>query len=197
MTLSKSQIKQLVKSSFPYLKNKDVDLFINISHYEAFNNKELILKGGRTDKFLFLILKGSARSYCIDEKGNELNCHLRSEGYMFGDAKVFSGDPQILDAEAIGETHILKFDIEKLEALGFENPEIMTFYLNILKEIIVVFSHRIHTFVTMNSKERYLDLISWNPLYLKSTFDKHIASFLGIKPLTLHRIKKDSSKDIK
>jgi len=197
MTLSKSQIKQLVKKYFPYLSNKDVDLFISISQYEVFNNKEIILKGGRKDKFLFLILQGSARSYVIDEKGNELNCHIRSEGFMFGDPKVFGDDKQPLNSEAIGETHILKYSIEELESLGYKNPEIMNFYLNILKEVILVFSHRIDTFVTMNSKERYLDLIQWNPLFLKSTFDKHIASFLGIKPLTLHRIKKVTSKDIK
>jgi CRP-like cAMP-binding protein len=197
MVLSKSQIKQLVKNSFPYLKNNDVDLFISISKYEIFNNKEIILKGCRTDKLLFLILKGSARSYFIDEKGHELNCHLRSEGKMFGDPKVFGEEIQPLHCEAIGETHILKYSIEELESLGYKNPEIMNFYLNILKEVILVFSHRIDTFVTMNSKERYIDLIQWNPLYLKSTFDKHIASFLGIKPLTLHRIKKETSKDIK
>lgn len=197
MTLTKSQIKQLVKEYFPYLSNKDVDLFISISQYEVFNNKEIILKGGRKDKFLFLILHGSARSYVIDEKGNEINCHLRSEGFMFGDPKVFGEDIQPLHSESIGETHILKYNIEELESLGYKNPEIMNFYLNILKEVILVFSHRIDTFVTMNSKERYLDLIQWNPLYLKSTFDKHIASFLGIKPLTLHRIKKETSKAIK
>lgn len=197
MTLSQSQIKKLVKSYLPNVKNKEVDLFINMSNYEIYGNKEIILKGGRKEKTLFLILKGSARAYYINEKGNELNCHLRSEGFMFGDPKVFGNAIQPLSIEAIGETHILKYNVEELEALGYKNPKIMHFYLNILKEVILTFSHRIDSFVTMNSKERYLDLIQWNPKYLKSTFDKHIASFLGIKPLTLHRIKKEISKDIK
>lgn len=197
MTLSNQQIKKLVKRYFPNLKNKEVDLFINISNYEIHNNKKIILKGGRKEKVLFLILKGSSRAYYIDEKGNELNCHFRSEGFMFGDPKVFGNGIQPLIMEAIGETHILKYNIEELEALGYKNPKIMHFYLNILKEVILTFSHRIDSFITMNSKERYLDLLQWNPKYLKSTFDKQIASFLGIKPLTLHRIKKETSKVIK
>ncbi len=49
----------------------------------------------------------------------------------------------------------------------------------------------------MTPKERYIDLINWNPKYLKSTFDKHIASFLGVTPLTIHRIKKSKQKLIK
>ncbi|WP_250434814.1 Crp/Fnr family transcriptional regulator [Hanstruepera flava] len=190
MSFSKSEIKQLVKKYFPYLKNKEIDIFLKMSTYEVYDNKDIILKGGRTDKFLFLILKGSSRAYSIDEKGQELNCHLRAEGYFFGDARVFEDKEQILNAEAIGETHILKFNIDALEKKGYQNPKIMAFYINILKEVIAAFSHRIHTFVAMTSEERYLDLIDMNPDYLKSTFDKHIASFLGIKPLTLHRIKK-------
>ena len=66
----------------------------------------------------------------------------------------------------------------------------MDFYLSLLKEIILTLSYRLNTFVTMTSEERYLDLIHWNPILIESTYDKHLASFLGITPLTLHRIKK-------
>ncbi|PNQ73894.1 hypothetical protein C1T31_06095 [Hanstruepera neustonica] len=190
MTLSKSEIKHLVKTFYPYLKNKEVDIFLKMSKYDIYKNKEIIQKSGRTDKNVFLILEGSSRAYSIDENGQERIYHIRSKGYIFGDPRVFSNQVQILNTEAIGETHVLKFDIERLESIGYDNPEIMNMYLNILKEIIQAFSHRIHTFVSMNSEERYLDLVDMNPLYLESTFDKHIASFLGIKPLTLHRIKK-------
>ena len=76
-----------------------------------------------------------------------------------------------------------------LEKTALNNPQMMIFYLNLMKEIIMVFSSRIHTFVTMNAAERYDHLIQWNPLYLKSTYDKHLASFLGITPLTFHRVK--------
>lgn len=190
MTLSKPQIKQLVKEYFSYLNSKEADLFISISQYEVFKNKELILKSDRLDKYLFLILKGCSRAYFINDNGHELNCHLRAEGYFFGDARVFENIPQILNAEAIGETHILKFNVEELESIGYKNHKIMLFYVNILKEIISALSHRTYTFVSMTPKERYIDLIKQNPMYLKTTFDKHIATFLGIKPLTLHRIKK-------
>ncbi|MFK7812087.1 MAG: hypothetical protein AB8B59_06310 [Maribacter sp.] len=73
----------------------------------------------------------------------------------------------------------------------------MKFYLGILKEIISIFSHRINTIVSLTPRERYIDLIQWNPKYLKSTFDKHIDSFLGVTPLTMHRIKNSMQKNNK
>ena len=190
MKLSKAEIITLLNNYYPYLDTKEVDAFLSISEYNNVKNKEIILKGNRTEKNVLLILKGVARSYSINKNGEELNDYIRAEGHLIGDARVFGNEVQILNVESIGEIHFLKFDISKLEALGFENPKIMIFYLNLLKEIILVLSHRVNTFVTMNASERYANLIEWNPLYLKSTFDKHLASFLGITPLTFHRVKK-------
>lgn len=192
MELSKIEIKSLVSNYFPNLKEKEINLFLSITHYQFAKNKEVILKSGRIEKCLILILKGVARAYSINEKGQELNDHIRAEGYLMGDARVFGEEEQILNIEAIGEIHYLKFDVKKLEVLGYVNPEIMAFYLKLLKEIILAFAYRLNTFITMTPKERYLDLIRWNPILIETAYDKHLASFLGITPLTLHRIKKST-----
>ncbi len=190
MLLSNNKIKELVKKYFPHLEDEVIDIFLSITKYNTSNNKEIILKKGKTDKNLIFILKGVARAYSINEKGQELNNFIRAEGHLMGDANVFCDKVQVLDIESIGEVHFLKIDMSELETLGYENPKVMKFYVNFLKEIIVTLSYRLNTFITMTPEERYIDLISWNPILIESTFDKHLASFLGISPLTIHRIKK-------
>jgi len=69
--------------------------------------------------------------------------------------------------------------------------------LNSLKEIILTLFYRLNTFVAMTPKEHYLDLLGWNPILIDSSYDRHIASFIGIKLLTIYRIKKEISKPIK
>ena len=197
MVFSKSEIQDLLTNFYPNLKEKEIDSFISISKYHFAKNKEIILKSGRRHKNVILILKGVARAYSLNKKGEELNDFIRAEGKLMADARVFGDDIQILNIEAIGEIHYLKFNISKLEALGYNNPELMKFYLNILKEIILTLSYRLNTFVAMTPKERYIDLLQWNPILIESSYDKHLASFLGIKPLTIHRIKKNISKPIK
>ena len=184
------ELKEIVNKYFEELDHKSLDQVLKICHYESYGHKQILQRPGKKDKTLFIILKGSARAYVINDKGQELNCHMRSEGFLFGDPKAFSDQAQELFIEAIGEVEILKFNVLELEDLGTKNPVIMNFYLKMLKEVVMTLSHRVHSFVTMNSTERYLDLIQWNPLYLETAYDKHISTFLGIKPLTLHRIKK-------
>ncbi len=190
MRLSKSEIKELIISFFPNLKEKEVDIFLSITEYYSAKNKEIILKSEKTDKNVILILKGVARAFLIDIEGNDITHFIRAKGRLIGDANVFGNEIQRLSIESIGEIHYLKFDISKLEELGYDNPELMRFYVGFLKEIILTLSYRLHSFVAMTSEERYLDLIKWNPTLIENAFDKHIASFLGITPLTIHRIKK-------
>lgn len=190
MRLSKPEIKELIVKYFPNVEEKVINIFLSITNYNIAKTREIILNAGRSDKKLLFILKGVARAYSINERGQELNDFIRAEGHLMGDAKIFGEETQTLNIESIGEIHFLKFDISELEKIGFTNPEIMKFYLNFLKEIILTLSYRLNTFVAMTPEERYLDLINWNPILIDTVFDKHIASFLGITPLTIHRIKK-------
>jgi CRP-like cAMP-binding protein len=189
MKFSQSDILKQILSFYPVLKEKEAEVLVSISSYKEFKSKEIILKKGRKDKKFFVILEGAARSYSTID-GVEHNCHLRSEGFLMGDPVCFEENAiSLLDTEAITDSYVLIFDMGELEGIAFTHPQIMLFYLQLMKEIIVVFSRRIHTFVTMNAADRYDHLMEWNPLYLKSTYDKHLASFLGVTPLTFHRIK--------
>ena len=58
MKLSETEIITLLNKHYPYLEQKEIDIFLSISEYNKANNKEIILKSNRTDKYVLLILKG-------------------------------------------------------------------------------------------------------------------------------------------
>lgn len=190
MELSQIEIKALLSSYFKQVDEEVINIFLSISTYGSAKKRGLILKENRTDKSLIFILKGIARAYITDESGQEINNYIRAQGHLMGDAKAFGDELQTLRVEAISEMHFLKFNIEELETIGYEDARVMRFYTDFLKEIILTLAYRLSTFVSMTPEERYLDLIAWNPILLEKAYDKHLASFLGITPLTIHRIKK-------
>ena len=191
MSSSNDEVKKAISKFFPNLNSKAMDQFLSIGKYKKAGNKEIILRGGSTRKNVILLLSGSARAFSLDKDGEELNNFMRYEGHLIADAKVFGDEVQVLEVESIGKVSYFKFNIGELEELGYKNSDLMRFYLDFLKEIILTLSHRVGTFVTMNPKERYKDLLRWNPKYLETAFDKDVASFIGIKPITLYRIKKE------
>lgn len=189
MSLSKEEIKNILIKTLPDLTKKDIESFLKITSYDIKNEKEIIIKRGEKSKKAFLILKGTVRGYYISEAGKEINVLLRGEGFLVGDArKLFNDEFQRYTYEALSETHMLYFNYTNLEALAFNNSNMMQWLSNIFKEIIILQIYRIETMICMTAEERYKDLIRKNPSFLKESYAKYIASFLGITPVSLSRI---------
>ena len=89
MKLSTTKIKNLISNYFPNIKEKEIDIFLSITKYQSAKNKELLLKSGKPDNILIFILKGVARAYSINDKGEDLTNFIRAKGHLMGDAKVF------------------------------------------------------------------------------------------------------------
>ena len=189
MIFSTEEINVILKRKLPQLNQEDLESFFNITTYLNRNNKEIVLNSGTPSKKAFLILKGTVRGYITNEEGIEKNILIRSEGIFVGDAgKLFSNEAQRLTFEAIGETHALLFNYHDFEALAKNRFGIMELYLTILKEAVVRLSYRVESLITMSNEERYLDLLKYNPKFLEKAYDKHVANFLGITPVSLSRI---------
>ena len=189
MILTKEKICSILKVKLPELDQTELNSFLNITTYLNKDNKGIISKSGNTSKKAFLILKGTVRGYLRNEKGIELNTLIRSEGIFVADVKrLFNDESQKLTFEAIGETHVLLFNYQDFETLAKNRPGIMQLYLNILKEAVIRLTYRVESLITMTNEERYLDLLKLNPKFLEKAYDKHVANYLGITPVSLSRI---------
>ena len=196
MPFSKEKIKSILIKTMPFLTEKEISRFLNITNYEVIGAKEIIIKRGCKSKKAFLILKGAVRGYYISETGKEKNVLLRGDGYFVGDArKLFNDEFHRYTFEAILETHVLLFNYPDLEDLASKNSNIMQWLLSVFKEIMILLNYRLETMISMTAEERYLDLIKKNPSFLGKAYAKHIANFLGITPVSFSRIINKSIKE--
>ncbi len=190
--------KELISSIRPYfpdLSDYEFQSLVEISEFQAFNNKTIILNTGNKSKKAFLVLQGCVRGFVVDQNGDEKNILLRSKGIFVGDADaLFTDQPQKLTIMSMDETKVLLFSIESFEKLADEHKGIQKLYMNSLKEAILRLTYRVNSMITMNSEERYLDLLERNPDFLKGAYDKYVANYLGITAVSFSRIKKKLNK---
>ena len=74
--------------------------------------------------------------------------------------------------------------MKQFEKLANEHNGIQQLYTNSLKEAILRLTYRVHSLITMTSEQRYLDLLEMNPSFLRDAFDKYVANYLGITPVS-------------
>ncbi|MFK5878701.1 MAG: Crp/Fnr family transcriptional regulator [Flavobacteriaceae bacterium] len=178
-----------LKELLPQLEDKYRQKFLNICTYTKLKNKDIVISEGNTTKKASFILSGIVRGFIVTDKGEEKTILLRGKGiFVAYPDSVFHDVPAKYNYESIGETELLAFKSEDFEALANREEAIKNLYLGILKEAVSVLNYRVETMITMNNEERYIDLVKRNPEFLKSTYKKDIANYLGITPVSLSRI---------
>jgi CRP-like cAMP-binding protein len=156
-----------------------------------FSKNELIIKSNQMVDFKFFVLKGCLRSYFIDIDGNEHTVQFAIEDWWIGDYPAyFTGKRSTLNVECIEDCTLLKVKKENWEQLYKEIPKLES-YARIQLERGLASTHQKNIDShTMSTKEKYEHFVASFPKLEQRIKNYHIASYLGITPERLSRIRK-------
>ncbi len=152
--------------------------------------KELLFREGEYCKQLSFVSKGALKSYTLDEKGHEHINLLAWEGWWVSDFRSFICDVKTtLYLDAIEDAELLlisKFNYERL----LEEVPVMERYFRLLyQNSLITKDKRLISSNTFSTEEKYKELIEMYP-FISQRIPQHlIASYLGVTPETLSRIK--------
>ncbi|SFF23764.1 Crp/Fnr family transcriptional regulator [Spirosoma endophyticum] len=154
--------------------------------------RQYLLQEGDVCKHLTFIAKGLLRTYNVDDKGEEHMSVIGWEGWWLSDFNSFlTGDPAVFNIDAIEDSELLMISRADYEALPIAVP-IMDRYFRILyQNSIVTKERRLMSSITHTAEEKYVQLAESNPKMIERVPQNLIASYLGIAPETLSRIKKN------
>ena len=156
-----------------------------------FSKNELIIKPNQIVDYKFFVLKGCLRSYFIDLSGVEHTVQFAIEDWWIGDYPAYySGDNSTLNVECLEDCTLLKIKKKDLEQLYTEIPKLET-YTRIQLERGLSATHRKNIDShTMSTTEKYQQFVTSFPELQQRIKNYHIASYLGITPERLSRIRK-------
>ena len=154
--------------------------------------RQYLLQEGDVCKNMAFVAKGVLRLYNVDDNGGEHMSAFGWEGWWLSDINSFlSGVPAVFNIDAIEDSEVLMISRENYEALTLAVP-IMDRYLRILyQNNIVTKDRRLMSTITYSAEERYLQLAESNPQIIERIPQNMIASYLGLAPETISRIKKN------
>lgn len=174
-----------------------MDLIASQLTETSFRPKEIIIgEGGVCNKIYFLI-SGTARSYYTDCSGLTVTWAFHFNNNQSVVRNMFATDyrafltskPATITIEALSEINALVFTREAINHLMEKSWKYERWQRKINEKAFVTMFERTFTLLTMSAKERYSKLIK-DESYLIQMFSNHyIASYLGIVPQSLSRIR--------
>ncbi|MGC3945029.1 MAG: Crp/Fnr family transcriptional regulator [Chryseolinea sp.] len=162
---------------------------------ECFSNRkyrkhQYIVQEGDIVDHDYFIVKGLARTYRVDEKGQEHILRFTPEDWWAGDlASLFGKTPSLYNIDCIEDTEVLRISVNDLDKLFEKVPQMNKYFRILYQKSIVAFNLRVTANLTKSAKERYEEFVQRYPNVEQRVPDHQIASYLGIAPQSLSRIR--------
>src|ERR1700741_4322601 len=157
--------------------------------------RQFLLQEGDVDKYLAFVNSGCLRAYTVDNKGEEHIIQFAIEDWWISDLHSFlSGSPATYNIDAVEDSEVLMLEKSARDKL-FESVTKMERFFRLLQEANYVATHkRITDSLSNSAEERYLAFVKTYPRLVEHVPQNQIASYLGITPQSLSRIRKEMTK---
>lgn len=152
-------------------------------------SKTIILEEGKVADRIYLIRKGCMRLFFYNE-GKDITFQFFFEGdFVASFDSFYKGTPSLFSLETIEPSEVLSIKKEDFYSKIESNPSLRVLYE---EKIIERFSYYQHLFLSRiknTPQQRYEELLKEYPNIIKRVPQHYIASYLGITPVSLSRIR--------
>lgn len=149
----------------------------------------------KVPRYLYYINDGYMRLFYYDDNGDEVTTLLAGPGQFITAFIDFIHEKKSAqNLECITACDVLKIEKSRLAALIEGNTGFKHFSVIIFEQAIVSTQVRANDLATLSAEQRYKKLLENSPELIKHIPLQYIASYLGIKPQSLSRIRKQIIK---
>lgn len=163
--------------------------------YKKLRKRQYLLQEGDVWKYNAFITRGLVRFYSVDESGRENIVSFAKENWWTGDrASLLTGEPSKNNIDAIEDTELVLITKTNFDRLCQEIPALNDMVNAIINKSFITSQNRIHSAIAFTAEQKYLDFVQRYPDLSLRAPQAMIASYLGITPETLSRVRKETAK---
>ncbi|MGU3376261.1 Crp/Fnr family transcriptional regulator [Chryseobacterium sp. M5A1_1a] len=157
----------------------------------TFSKNTVIEEAGKAPAYLYYIVSGYLRLFYTDQNGNEITTHINCPpGFFTSYSHFINGTISEDNVECITDCELLRITKQNLDHLVNESQAMKDFSISVFQQSITYNENRSRELSVLNAEERYLKLIKDYPEIIQNVPIQYIASFLGMKPESLSRIRR-------
>lgn len=178
--------------SFIPLKQEEKERIEKKFVYLTVKRKHRLLKAGEICKDYFFVISGCFRMFGVDDKGFEHNIQFAAESDWIADiGSFYSQKPSQLYIEALESAEVLSIRQQDLFELFTSFPKLNRIFKVMIEHKYIELQNRVLQNFSSTAEQRYLAFLEHYPQLKNRLPNTQIASYLGITPEFLSKIRKD------
>lgn len=188
--MMQQKLIDFIQSGHP-LSQMDKDLIFQYFEPVLFPKNRIIEEAGKVPEYLYYIISGYLRLFHYNENGDEVTTHINCPpGFFTSYFNFIHTTKSNENVECITECELLRITKTDLNSLTSKSEAMKNFSIEVFQKSIVYNETRSNELATLSGEKRYRKLIENYPGILHNVPITYIASFLGMKPESLSRIRR-------
>jgi len=181
-------IKAYIKINFSFSPS-EMEKILECFTLKTFKKKDYFLKEGQYCKSVGFVEKGNF-IYYQNVNGEEKICDFAFENDWVTHYKSLLGNmPSEINIKALENSELYLLNIHKMETLSQTLPKVNLIRSTVAEQYFTKSTQRASNLTNLDAKSRYQALLEEIPFIHQRVPQYYIASFLGIKPQSLSRIR--------
>ena len=183
-------LKTYIESRIP-ITPQEMDRIRSVSQIKKLRKKQYLLQEGDVWAWHAFVASGCLRTYTIDDKGLEHIISFAIENWWVGDrTSLLSGNPATFNIDAVEDSTVVLINKPNFEHLCKELPALNAMANSILEKSFSVLQQRLSANISYTAEQKYQEFLEKYPSLALRIPQHMIASYLGITPETLSRLRK-------
>ncbi|MCB0450498.1 MAG: Crp/Fnr family transcriptional regulator [Confluentibacter sp.] len=164
---------------------------LKIAKLKDYKANTQIVKLNETPSKVYMLVSGIVRCYLSTESGKEFNKNFFLPISFFGSlTALLKKQSSLFVFEALSNCRVYEVDYDKLMLLSKKHKSVNMLYSKVLESVYVAYEKRLIELISLDATERYLEMRKQIAQIDDLIPQYHIASYLGITPVQLSRIRK-------
>jgi len=182
-----NNIKKYIK-----LNPEDEKQFLEIISEKKIKKRQFIVQPNFVCQHQTYIVKGAFRAYFINNQGTEHTIQFALEDWFISDFNSYiSQSPASLFVEALESSIIQQIEYNDTENLCSKNPKFEHFFRIVAQKAFAFAQKRILSNLGKTAEERYIEFLEMYPQIVQRVPQYALASYLGMTPEFLSKIRKN------
>ncbi|HTF19772.1 MAG TPA: cyclic nucleotide-binding domain-containing protein [Chryseolinea sp.] len=177
------------------LNEDETALFTSYLEPKSISRRTLLAKEGEVCRQSIFVVDGALKSYTLDKSSIEHVISFALSGWWIADMySLINQKPGVLQIESLADSSLLLLSRERQETLYERIPKFERFFRIITENALVASQQRIINNLTLTAEERYVNFMERYPFVLECAPLHNIASYLGMTPEFLSKIRRRIAK---
>ncbi|NID12159.1 Crp/Fnr family transcriptional regulator [Fibrivirga algicola] len=183
------QLRQRL-SDFTPLTDDQWDRFSSIVEPVAYAKNAFLVEAGQVEQHIYYLVEGMVR-LALNQDGKDISIDFVFSQNLFSAYSSFlSQQPSAFNVQTLTDVRVLRFSRTHLLSLYDESHQAERIGRLIAEQAFLRKTSREVLFLTSTARQRYVQLLDQNPQLVQLISVKHLASYLGIEPESLSRIRR-------